>query len=452
VVDHYHTDTLTVYETQYVYEYVHDTTFVERLKVDTMMVDRIVEKEVIKVVNHTDTLWREKIVEVPVEKTVYVEVPVTVRDTTTVVVHDTTTVTKTVEVEKFVNKYIKLHTDTKSKFGEGSATATQDGEKLLTFNITCLYSMLEVEKANFGKAAFKSSDDKTIYASDGQVFQWNATTKNATIESVELVGIKFQKMPIDVVMWGEAEFVVKGYYVDIEGNPEAFEFDVELYYLHCCKAEPEVKVDVITYEFSWEDVEGTPAGQLQKTFAVTRYLNGNVDRTWSYKAWIAKIGPVTGTHLHVSEASVLSENLTNGTSSTKWEQECGSKSLTGKNLGFVANTDCRLYNYEVSFPSTAGGKVEAKSEIAYWVKEISFYDPERPDDENGHHTWTMGEQATNVTAHAIKNDSSAEKTFTFSEGASQVTASYEGSYILSLDHQIGGKSWYSQTASTHLYK
>lgn len=453
-------DTVITYVDNYIYQT--DTVLVEKVKKDTVVVEKVVEVEVEKVVVKHDTIInnvvvtkhdtieveKEVVKEVPVEK--IIEVPVEVHDSIYVTLRDTVTVEKTEEVIKYIEKYLDKDLNRHSYLGGAWATLRLDGELLVDFNLGLAYQTLEVEKNIWGSNIMTREAEHSFYFNDGQVATWSVKTKNATIESVTYNNTVFTNTEVGNMKLGKTSFTVKGTYTGIDGKEESFEFELNPYYLQAVKPEPEVKVDVYTYTFDEETVASSNASQWMKNFTVTRYLNGNVDKSWSYKTWIAKIGPVTGTTLHVEAAKVLSENLSEGTSSNRWEAECGKKALTGKNLGFIVDTDCRLYDYEVAFPSTAGGKVEAKSQIAYWTKEISFADPERPDDENGRHTWTLGTQSCTVTKHAIEKVDGVEPTHHFTD--TNVTGSYAASYVLTVSSEVGGVSWYSQTAATHLYK
>lgn len=469
-------DTVITYIDNYIYQT--DTVYQEVVKVDTMVVEKVVEKIVEKVINKTDTIYQT--VEVPVkvverdtiwqtqEVPVYVEVHdtiykevvkevlvpvevekiVEVHDTLYYAVHDTVTVEKTVEVEKYIEKYLDKDLNRHSFLGGATATLKLDGDLLLDFTLNLTYQTVEVEKNIWGSNQLTREGAQQFFYNDGQIAGWSAKTKNATVESVTYQGTTFTDTEIGSMKMGKTSFLVKGTYQGIGGKTENFEFEVNPYYLQLCKAEPQVVADVYTYEFSATDEEFSLEKGWVKTFTATRYLNGKQDKTWSYKKAVAEIGQVTGAKYHVKEAKLVSENLTSGTSSTRWEEQCGEKVLSGKNKGWTLNTDCRLYDYEIQFPSTAGGVVGPKSQIAYWTREISFADPDRPEDEAGQHTWSFGDQNVTVTKHGFEKDSTAPSTFQFTD----VNGKYENTYVLTLDIKVGETTWCSQTALSHLYK
>ena len=333
------------------YKTIVQTDTIEKIVVKTDTV--IIEKEVEKIVNHTDTIYKE------------VEKIVTVTDTITV------------EVEKFV-KGADVRTIVVNDFGSAIGTLTLGDKQLLKVNLSHKEPVLDVDENALGNVSFSNTGTLQWTGTDTQITT-GTKTGSATVNSFKYERVETKNITNSIVLV-RTIYSVSGTIKNENGDEIAFEFELAPSYLQKYEAPaPEVIVPEVTLyrgiirSLSVDGLKLMTKPIRQKWNSST---NAWEDDCTFKRTCIGLSGSPTGLDLFVKSTTVVEET------ENSWWYSGEDATWTGsetKSDGVVVTKRTKVYEFNHLFwaDAVANGKVGPATQLYVMRAEaIQVPDPE----------------------------------------------------------------------------
>jgi hypothetical protein len=331
---------------------IEKTDTIEKLVIRTDTV--IVEKEVEKIVNHTDTIYKE------VEKLV--------------TVHDTLTV----EVERFV-KGADVRTIVVNDFGTATGTLTLGDKQLLKVTLEHEQPVIEVAEEQLGKVSFSNIGTLKWQGTDTQITN-GTQSGNATVTSFKYDRVEYKTITAGALVLVRTFYIVKGTYVNENGDSNDFEMELAPSYLQKYEAPaPEVVTpDVTLYRgiIRSLSVDGLKLMTKPILQVWNKETNKWDDKQTFKRTCIGLSGSPTGLDLFVKSTTVVEET------ENSWWYSGEDATWTGsetKSDGVVVTKRTKVYEFNHLFwaDAVANGKVGPATQLYVMRAEaVQVPDPE----------------------------------------------------------------------------